>query len=112
MTAQWVDLADVLALGNYLRVETYDRDGGHKHPRKRIEVETPADPVLRARFLAIEMPCVHCGAPIHPVRARNGWKTLFLAVTCPLDVTVSCARSNDARDAYVALTDAITKGRT
>ena len=111
MTAAWVALADLLALGNYLRVETYARDGGHKHPRKRIEVVTPPDPGLASRFMAITMPCVYCGAPIHPVRARNGWKTLFLAVTCPLDVTVSCARSNDARDAYIALTDAIAKGR-
>lgn len=70
-------------------------------PGNRIELEswTPA-PVVR-EALAFEMPCVACGAPIHPFRQRgdeNG--NLFYAATCPLAVRIGCSRGQAARDEY------------
>jgi hypothetical protein len=90
------------ALQPYIRLEIYGRDGGPDKPRHRIEVLTPPDD-LRRQFLAAEMPCVHCGSSIHPIRARAGHQHLYFAATCSLDVRYSCARSREARDEYSAI---------
>lgn len=85
-----------------IRIEDYARDGGHRHPRHRIEVLTPTREVCD-ELLAVEMPCVACGSVIHPIRQRHatqGRNTLFVAVTCELKVNIGCARGAAARDEY------------
>lgn len=83
----------------YIRIETYDRDGGHAHPRHRIEIDAPPD--SDAVLLAVEVHCVCCRRPIHPIRQRNGGrKGLYVAVTCDLGRTLGCARSVAARHEY------------
>lgn len=91
----------------HLRVEAYDRDGGHSHPRKRIEVIDPPNVETRNSLLATTVQCVRCGTTIHPIRERDGWGTLFLAVTCRLDDNVACARGGEARDAYATIIAAV-----
>jgi len=90
----------------YLRIEYYDRDGGHAHPRHRIEVRSSIPSQLREKFLKLTCDCVACAAPIHPIRNRikGGRAThaghLYLAVACPLDVKIGCSRGNAANAEY------------
>ena len=91
----------------YVRIERYDRDGGHGHPRYRIEVDPPnAD--RSAAWQVVMMRCVACGAPMHPIRERapannkrGNPRHLFYAATCPLRIRMGCARSAAARDEYL-----------
>jgi len=91
----------------FVRIEIYDRDGGHEHPRHRIEIDTPPSGILLRKFLAVEMPCVVCGRTIHPLREREGRGHLYYAATCSLDVTFACARSAAARVEYDAIKAAV-----
>jgi hypothetical protein len=90
----------------YVRIERYDRDGGHAHPRYRIEVYPP-DTGRSADWQDAMMPCVACGALMHPIRQRAATnkrgapRHLFYAATCPLRVRMGCARSGAARDEYL-----------
>lgn len=93
----------------FVRIETYDRDGGHASPRHRIEVETPPDGDLLRAFIAVRMPCVVCGRMINPIRLREGGESikLYFAATCELALTYACARSGAARDEYEAVVSAM-----
>ena len=92
-------------LRRFFRIEKYDRDGGHGHPRIRIEVDAPPGELL-ALALALTMPCVACGRAIHPIRLRNPRVRrgspghLYYAPCCPLDVNVGCSRGPAAREEY------------
>ncbi len=89
------------SLAPYIRVEDYDRDGGHAHPRHRLEVVAPANGILLRQLLAMEVPCAACGSAVHPVRQRQSTSVhLYLAVACPLDKRYACARSSAAAKAY------------
>jgi len=91
-----------------IRIERYDRDGGHRHPRHRIEVLDPGDRGVRARLLAIEVECAAaCGRLIHPIRERHGWGSLYLAVACELSRRYSCARGRAAHDEYDRIVEAV-----
>lgn len=96
-------------LGEYLKIEVYDRDGGHGHPRIRIEWKAMPQLLRQAAVQAI-MPCVACGKPIHFVRERepakrggSGVGHLYYAPTCPLDVNIGCSRGAAARAEYAAV---------
>jgi hypothetical protein len=104
----------------FLRVEVVHKDGGAKRPRIRIEVR-PLPDGLKARVLAMTMPCVACGLPIHPIRDRHGeWarggrsgnpaEKLYYACSCPLSVNVGCARGKAAREEYLRFRDMIGDG--
>ena len=101
-----------LALCKFVKVEIYDRDGGHAHPRFRFEwIKSTLEDVNRAA-LEIECGCARCGATIHPFRRRKpsnerGLGHVYLAVTCPLNVNVGCARSRVAADTYTAIAAAL-----
>jgi hypothetical protein len=88
----------------YVREQSYDRDGGHAHPRHRYEVRD-LPPELHQQALAMEVACCACGKLTHPVRSRKGKgdHSLFLSVSCLLAVNVGCARGSAARDAYKRL---------
>jgi hypothetical protein len=96
-------------LAPFIRVQTYDRDGGHKDPRHRIEAALPDDPSIVAALLTMEMPCVACAAPILPIRTRKGTRDrrAFVAVTCPLDVRIGCSRGRAAADEYRRIVKAV-----
>lgn len=94
-------------IASFIRIETYARDGGHAHPRHRIEVETPSSGIDLRRLFAVTMPCVACGRVIHPIRTRAGWARLYFAATCALDHTYACARGTAARDEYTAVALAV-----
>jgi hypothetical protein len=94
----------------YFKIELYDRDGGHSHPRHRIELRDRelSDELLR-RALQAEVACVRCGAPVHPFRARkkgrNGERPghVYVAVACTLDCNKACSRGQEARAAYIEI---------
>jgi hypothetical protein len=90
----------------YMRLEFYDRDGGHKDPRVRIACHRMPDK-LWARVLEHEMPCVSCGKAIHPFRdrqrgaqPRSDKQHVYYAATCPLSVNISCSRQDPSSDEY------------
>ncbi len=86
----------------YIDVEVYDRDGGHRRPRVRFEVNAPLKKLLA--FANTKLHCVACGRLVPFVRARasvrSGGGHFYLAVTCPLTTSFACARSGAARDEY------------
>lgn len=89
------------SLSRYLVIERYDRDGGHEDPRIRIELrDMPLAVGTEALF--IEMACVCCGRPIHPLRRREGHfaTQLYYAPSCLLGVRLACSRSTEARLEY------------
>lgn len=108
----------------YLRVQRYDRDGGHKNPRYRIEFDFdvfikvlgPGNIGAPGRIL---MPCVACGSPIHPFRQRRVAKTpsrrasglgrWYYAATCPLDVNKACCRGDKAKEEYKRVVDYVLR---
>jgi|SRR5262245_7810358 len=99
------------AIHPLVRIQRYDRDGGHRHPRHRIEVADPRDSRLRVALLALEVPCCACGRTMHPIRERRGGSptrhTLYVAVACPLPVRVGCARGEAAHLEYERIIAAV-----
>jgi hypothetical protein len=93
--------------GGYFRVEVYDRDGGHYHPRVRLEVDVP--PALHRAAMEVRVPCVACGAAIAPFRTRQSTRVskVYYAPTCPLSVNVGCSRGSAARDEYTRVRKAL-----
>lgn len=98
--ASWGDVAP------YVEATAYDRDGGHEHPRWRLELRADAPPEVREQALDVEAECAACGRPHRPFRERQGG-SIYLAVACPLSVSLGCARSGLAAAAYVAIRDAL-----
>lgn len=93
-----------------LKAQRYDRDGGHAHPRYRIEVKLPPERALLAKVLALEIPCAKCRRLITPIRTRKGsghFANWYLAVSCELRQRYSCARSRASAEEYVRIVDAI-----
>jgi hypothetical protein len=91
----WPDLQPLV------RVSTYDRDGGHQHPRHRMEVRHAA-PTLREQLLQMEVECAACGRMMRPVRSRQDGST-FLNVACELQHKLGCARSGASHREYERL---------
>ena len=98
-----------MAIAQFVKVEVYDRDGGHSHPRFRFEWQKGVPTDIGRAALEIECACAKCGATIRPFRLRkkneetDGLGHIYLAVTCPLDVRKGCARSKVAADTYTAI---------
>ena len=94
----------------WVQIQTYDRDGGHRHPRHRIELRAPDLDTFRAAVLGIVVPCVACGRDIHPIRARHaahGRPPLYIAVSCTLHDRLGCARGAAASGAYTEIVNAV-----
>lgn len=78
-----------------------------RNSRVRIEVSHLPSGLLAEALKALS-PCVACGTPMHPIRARRGPNLrrdsppvhLYFAAACPLDVNVGCSRGTAARDEY------------
>ena len=109
MTVTLTDHPLWLRLLPFLYAPAYDRDGGHAHPRHRLEVHDPKDARLRALLLAIRIDCAAgCGRLIHPVRERDERAhTLYLAVSCDWRVTYGCSRTDAASDEYERIVEAV-----
>jgi len=111
--SSFVDSPAFGALAPHIRIETYDRDGGHQHPRKRIELGTKAPPSAVAMALTLELPCVACGRSIHPFRQRVAASKrshhvhVYFAAACPLGISVGCSRGREARDEYLRVVEAV-----
>jgi hypothetical protein len=85
----------------YLVIDIYDKDGGHVDPRIRIGFDNLPEAFGR-ELSFLEMPCVSCGRPNHPLRRREGddWTRLFYAPTCALAVRLACSRTRAAELEY------------
>ena len=84
----------------HMRIETYDRDGGHRDPRVRIWLDYPFASTIEP--LKLLMDCVACGRTIHPFRESVGHRVYF-ACTCPLDVDIRCSRTKAASREYMRI---------
>jgi len=118
----FVDHPRFAEVAPFFVVEVYDRDGGHTSPRVRLEVHPP-DATTGLRWLTLAMPCVECGAAIHPIRQRAGESArggpkkpsllhLYFAPTCPLAVSLRCSRGAAARDEYIRVRRAVDLAHT
>lgn len=81
----------------FITIHRYDRDGGHYHPRHRIEFSNPPEK-LRAQFLSIRVPCCRCASLIHPLRARESGGGIYVSVAC--QTNPGCSRGKAAAEAY------------
>lgn len=85
----------------YLHIVDCAQDGGVTDPRIRIEfLGLPEQ--LAAELVHVEMPCVECRRPNHPLRHREGddWTRLYYAPTCPITIRMRCARGRSAELEY------------
>ena len=114
-------------LADHIKIEVYDRDGGHRHPRKRLELQTSnlAFEIVR-QALEAEVKCCHCGRAIHPFRARKTKadrrsprpsrlqlpRHIYIAVACDLDTNVGCSRGAAAREAYIEIEQCVRMRRS
>ncbi len=85
----------------YLHVVECAEDGGITDPRIRIEFLGVPERLAR-ELVMVEMPCVSCERPNHPLRRRVGddWDRLYYAPTCPLTSRMACSRGNAAMLEY------------
>jgi hypothetical protein len=93
-------------ISGYLKVDIYDRDGGHADPRIRIGfVDLPDELSLAAQW--IEIGCVECARPVHPLRRREGDPNsrLYYAPCCLIAVRIACSRGPAVRREYDAFKD-------
>jgi len=73
----------IIEFAEYIRIEFYDRDGGHSDPRWRIEAVPNIPMPVIVRMLDSRSPCVACGKETAYFRQRNGgWSSVYIAVTC------------------------------
>ncbi len=112
MTRGLVDTAFWNEIAPYIRLESYAADRSNETGKPRVRIELSASCPMHLRDLAVrfETGCVYCGRAINPFRPRQGNVAhVFVAVTCPLDVTKGCARSQSARDEYVRIRAIVEK---
>lgn len=85
----------------YLHIDHYARDRGHHEPRIRIGFSDLPD-ALGRELAFVQMPCVACQRPIHPLRRRigDGWDRLYYAPCCPVATRAACSRSRAAMLEY------------
>jgi len=76
--------------------------------KSRPRIEILSMPLkVEAKALVFTMPCVACGAAIHPFRARSGRSQrggatgIFYAPTCPQEVSRGCSRGKAAKQEYI-----------
>jgi len=87
-------------------------DAKGRKSRVRLELVGLPDHLAR-KALKMEVACVSCGQPIFPIRARRGApkrgeeehapgipKHLYIAVACPLQVSIGCSRGRAASVEY------------
>jgi len=104
------DWKDILP---HIRIEYYDRDGGHSHPRNRIEIKSRTPHQTKLKLLAVECPCVACGRMIFPIRRRSrGGRVaslghLYFACACDLDTNKGCSRGRAAQVEYDKIVEAV-----
>lgn len=87
----------------YLHVVECANDGGTADSRIRIEFLDLPERMMR-ELVTIQMPCVNCERPNHPLRRRDGdaWDMgrLYYAPACPITVRMSCSRGRAAELEY------------
>lgn len=90
-------------ISTHLHVVECAPDGGHEDPRIRIEFLGLSERQMR-ELVRLEMPCVHCERPNHPLRRREGdaWDMgrLYYAPACPITVRIACSRGRAAELEY------------
>jgi hypothetical protein len=91
----------------YLIIEKVKPDGDVR-PRRRIELRGMPEDLTR-RAIRATVKCAHCGLPIFPFRPRTKGdgerveipRHVYVAVACPLDVSIGCSRGKAAKQAYI-----------
>lgn len=78
-----------------------------KHARLELASNTPG--AVKWDAIQLYEACVSCGRHVYvfrtraSARGRNNASGIYLAVTCPLDVSVGCSRGRKAAEAYDAI---------
>ena len=85
----FVDTPLFQELKPWLVAPPYDRDGGHKNPRRRVDLKDSTPRALKNKALKHRSPCPRCKRPIQRFRHRFDTKKkkwtdhIYLAATCP-----------------------------
>ena len=89
---------------DFIAALPYLERGHYAHNRFELRPECPTP--IKARAMAIRIPCVRCSRPVQAFRERKapssrGWKVghIYLSYTCELEHQTGCARSGPARAA-------------
>ena len=77
----------------------HDTRGG----RNRLEVSRWMPLEMLGRALLFRGPCAKCARTIRVFRPRVAGGGVYLAVTCPLDVSIPCSRGGASTAAYQAI---------
>jgi hypothetical protein len=95
----------------HLHIDEYARDRGPVEPRIRIGFVDLAESLSR-QLVMLEMPCVACQRPIHPLRRRvdDDWNRLYYAPCCPVAIRAACSRSRAAMLEYQRFAGLDTSG--
>jgi len=111
--AAWPHVAPLLTVEAGTRLAS-----GNVHRRIELESAGLSERQLRM-LLTVRVACASCGAGVCPFRQRlrsSAGRTqrpgrLYVSFTCPLDVSLACARGKAASDAAEALAKAIADHR-
>lgn len=96
----------------FVSVEDCSHEDGK---RFRLELRRLPTALLDAA-LSMQVGCVACGQLIHPIRNRKPPKNrrsesvgqgLYLAVACPLAVSIGCSRGHASSDEYLRIRAAV-----
>lgn len=90
-------------LREHLHIVECAQDGGVDDPRIRIEFLDLPERFMH-ELVTIEIPCVACERPNHPLRRREGdaWDMgrLYYAPACPIAIRTACSRGRAAELEY------------
>ena len=94
-------------ISGYLKIDICeDSPGGILDPRIRIGfVDLPDELSMEAQF--VEIRCVECQRPNHPLRRRKGdpHSRLYYAPACLMAIRIECSRGPAVRLEYEAFRD-------
>lgn len=97
----------------FVCVQIVRPDGGAINPRFRLEFKAGVTGDMKARWTTITVPCVNCGEPVHPIRARlpggraGPLGNLYLAPACTLKANVGCSRGKAVHKEYLKIREDI-----
>jgi hypothetical protein len=96
----WWDSSDFSAFLPFIQ----GRPANDKRRKKHMRLELKAPWTVTREALVFQGGCASCNEPIYPFRARKtASKTVYVAVTCPLETSIGCARTRAASNAYDAI---------
>jgi hypothetical protein len=96
-------------VAKYFDIEPYRKEKLANQLKERVRIEVlKMPPDIERQAICFTMPCVHCGAAIHPFRRRlQGERgttgNMYYTPTCHLTVNIGCSRGKAAKEEVAAI---------